>query len=130
MPYRPQFAYDPPPEGYAEEDFVYYFDSTNTPALNQVPVNEPLSRIALQMQADAEFRLRAIQISGNVGQLLMRLWDPFGNQFSQVMIEADRAYGGSEQGPQPIGRLPVVVEPEIPCPAGGLLLIDLEVINP
>ena len=130
MAYRPQYAYPEPPEGWAEEDFVYYFDSTNTPALAQISVNEPLSKIPLPLQADAPFKLRGIQISGNVGNLLMRLWDAHGNALAQPLVEADRAYGGSEQGPQPIGRLPVVFEPEIPCPAGGFLEIDLEVISP
>jgi hypothetical protein len=130
MAYRPQYAYPDSLEGFTEEDFVYYFDATNTPILNQIPVNTPLSRIPLQLQADAPFRLRAVQVSGNVGNLLLRFWDSFGNPLSQVLVEADRSYSGSEQGAQPIGRLPVVFEPEVPCPAGAVLLVDLELISP
>ena len=130
MSYRPQYAYPEPPEGTVEEDFVYYFDQTNVPALGTIAVNTPLSKIVLQLEADAPFKLRGVQISGNVGNLYMRLYDAHDQQLSQVLVEADRAYAGTLSGPQPIGRLPVVLEPEIPCPAGGFLMIDLELVSP
>jgi hypothetical protein len=126
--YRPQSAYPDPPEGWKEEDFVYYFDQTNCPALALIPYNQPISRIVLQLEHDAPFKLRAIQISGNAASMFMRLYDPYDNPLSQVLVEADRAYAGNENGPAPIGRLPVVLEPEIPCPAGGYLQVDLELI--
>ena len=130
MSYRPQYAYPEPPEGTVEEDFVYYFDQTNVPALGTIAVNTPLSKIVLQLEADAPFKLRGVQISGNVGNLYMRLYDAHDQQLSQVLVEADRAYAGTLNGTQPIGRLPVVLEPEIPCPAGGFLMIDLELVSP
>ena len=130
MSYRPQYAHPEPPEGMVEEDFVYYFDQTNLPVLGTISTNTPLSKIVLQLQADAPFKLRAVQISGNVGNLYMRLYDAHDNQLSQVLVEADRSYSGTLNGPQPIGRLPVVLEPEIPCPAGGFLMIDLELVSP
>lgn len=130
MAYRPQYAYPEPPPGWAEEDFVYYFDSTNTPALAGLTANNPVLKIPLQMQADAEFRLRGIQISGNVGNLYIRLYDAYGGELAQALAEADRMYAGTENGPNPIGRLPVPFEPEIPCPAGGFLLIDLVLVSP
>lgn len=130
MAYRPQYAYPEPPRGMVEEDFVYYFDQTNIPVLGQVPVNTPLSKIVLQLQSDAPFKLRGIQISGNVGNLMMRLYDAHDNELSQTLLEADRMYSGLENGAQPIGRLPVVFEPEIPCPAGGFLMVDLMLVSP
>ena len=130
MSYRPQYAYPEPPEGFVEEDFVYYFDQTNVPALGTIATNTPLSKIVLQLEADAPFKLRGVQISGNVGNLYMRLYDAHDQQLSQVLVEADRAYAGTLNGTQPIGRLPVVLEPEIPCPAGGFLQIDLELVSP
>ena len=130
MSYRPQYAYPEPPEGFVEEDFVYYFDQTNVPVLGLIPLNQPLSRIALQLESDAPFKLRGIQVSGNVPNMLMRLYDCYDNQLSQVLVEADRAYSGTENGPAPVGRLPVVFEPEIPCPAGAVLMIDLELVSP
>jgi hypothetical protein len=130
MSYRPQYAYPEPPEGTVEEDFVYYFDQTNVPALGTIATNTPLSKIVLQLEADAPFKLRGVQISGNVGNLYMRLYDAHDQQLSQVLVEADRAYAGTLNGTQPIGRLPVVLEPEIPCPAGGFLQIDLELVSP
>lgn len=130
MAYRPQYAYPEPPSGWVEEDFVYYFDATNTPALAGITNNNPVLKIPLQMQADAEFRLRGVEISGNVGNLYLKLYDCYGNELGQALMEADRAYAGTENGPNPIGRLPVVFEPEIPCPAGGFLQIDMALVSP
>jgi hypothetical protein len=128
--YRPQYAYPDPPEGFQEEDFVYFFDQSNTPPLGNVPINQPISRVILQLQPDAPFNVRAIQISGNAGNLLVRFYDAHDNPLSQIMVEADRSYSGSENGAQPIGRLPVVLEPEIRGPAGGFLQVDLELVSP
>jgi|FreactTroBogLake_1042271.scaffolds.fasta_scaffold47629_2 hypothetical protein len=130
MPYRPQYAYPDPPDGQAEEDFVYYFDQTNTPALAGLTNNNPVLRIPLQLQADAPFILRGIQVSGNLGNVLVRLWDANDNPLSQTLQEVDRMYAGSENGIPPIGKLPVPFEPEMPCPAGGFLQIDVVLINP
>jgi hypothetical protein len=52
----------------------------------------------------------------------------FGNQLSAVQLECDRAYSATENGPNPIGRLPVVFEPEVHCPAGGFLQVDILVL--
>jgi hypothetical protein len=130
LSYRPQYAYPEPPPGWQEEDFVYFFDSVNVPILGQVPINTPLSKIVLQLQADAPFKLRGIQISGNVGNLLMRLYDAHDTELSQTLVEADRGYSGTENGAAPIGRLPVVFEPEILCPPGGFLMVDLMLVSP
>ena len=128
--YRPHFAYPNPPDGWEEEDFVYYFDSTNTPALANLTNNNPVLRIPLQLQSDAPFMLRGIQVSGNLGNLYVRLWDTNDNPLSQVLQEVDRMYGGSEQGAPPIGKLPVVLDPQIPCPAGSFLQIDVVLVSP
>ena len=123
MSYRPQSAEDPTsvcPPGWVDEEFVYYFDSNNTPGL--VP---PCNQIPLQLQPDAEFHLRGIQISSNLGNLVMRLWK--GNtQLSQALVPVDRAYSSNIQGLPPVGKLPVPVEPEVPCEAGSTLLCDLD----
>lgn len=121
MPYRPQFAYPPPPPGWVDEEFEYYFDSVDYPALGQVPSNQ----IVLPLQADAEFRLRAFQISGNTGKLLVRFWTPRGDILSQVPVENDLAYASTVQGVAPVGRLPVPLNDEIVCPAGSAFSIDL-----
>ena len=120
MPYRPQFAYPPPPPGWEDQEFEYYFDSTDYPALAIVPSDQ----IVLPLQSDAEFRLRAFQISGNTGNLLVRFWDARGNQLSQVQVPNTLAYASSVQS-QPPGVLPVPLPDEIICPAGSSLRIDL-----
>lgn len=124
MSYRPQYSYPPPPAGWVDEDFVYEFDSINTPAL----ASPPQSKIPLVLQPDAEFHIRGMQISGNTGNLLVRFWSPNGYPLGAVPVECDRAYDSTVNGPSPIGRLPVTLEPEIVCPAGGLLLLDLELL--
>jgi hypothetical protein len=121
MPYRPQFAYPPPPPGFEDYEFEYYFDSIDYPALGIVPSNG----IVLPLQADAEFRIRGFQISGNTGELLVRFWDALGNPLSQVPVENDLAYAGTVNGLPPVGRLPVPLPDEIICPAGSALRIDL-----
>jgi len=120
MPYRPQFAYPPPPPGWQDEEFEYYFDSVNTPALAQAPVEG----VILELQADAEYRIRAFQMSGNTGNLLVRFWTPRGDVLSIVPVENDLAYSGTLQ--LPVGRLPVPLPDEIVCPAGSALKVDLQ----
>jgi hypothetical protein len=122
LPYRPQFSYPPPPEGWVEEEFEYYFDSITYPALAQVPS----SQIVLPLQADAEFRIRAFQISGNTGNLLVRFWDALGNQLSQVPVINVLAYSGEPQGD--VGRLPVPLNDELICPKGSSIRLDLEAL--
>lgn len=121
MSYRPQFAYPPPPPGWKDEEFEYYFDVNNVPALAIIPSN----LIPLPLQQDAEYFIRGIQVSGNTQNLVVRLWTPDGMQLSQTLIEVDRAYSGTLNGSAPVGRLPVPLEPEVPCPSGGTLFIDL-----
>jgi hypothetical protein len=120
MPYRPQYAYPAPPPGWHDEEFEYYFDSTNTPALQTIPSN----LIPLNLQKDAEYRFRAIQFSGNSANLAVRFWTPDNLQLSQTPIESDLAYAGTLGAPNPVGRLPVPLD-EIVCPAGSQLFIDI-----
>lgn len=124
MSYRPQYAYPPAPPGYRYEEFEYYFDITTTPALAINPSN----RIPLQLQQDAEYRFRAIQISGNAGVVLMRLWTPDGLPLSEVVIPPDESYSGTVNGVNPVGRLPVPLADEVVCPAGSQLQIDIGVL--
>ena len=121
MPYRPQYAYPAPPPGWQDEEFEYYFDVGNTPALGVIPSFQ----VPLQLQQDAEYRIRAFQISGNTGKLLLRFWTPTGEIIDQVPIENDLAYAGTVNGKPPIGRLPVPLPDEIVCPAGSALLVDI-----
>jgi hypothetical protein len=124
MSYRPQYAYPAPPPGWKFEEFEYYFDITNTPALGLNPSN----RIPLPLQQDAEYRFRAVQISGNSGVVVMRFWTPDGLQLSEALIPPDDAYSGTVNGANPVGRLPVPLGDEVICPAGSQLQIDIDVL--
>ena len=124
MPYRPQYAYPAPPPGQQDEEFEYYFDSIDTPSLAIVPSN----LVPLQLQQDAEYRIRGIQISGNVGNLVIRFWSADGMQISQTLIEADRSYAGGVNGGPPVGKLPVALADELVCPAGSFISIDLALL--
>jgi hypothetical protein len=126
--YRPQYLVDPTPEGFVDEEFEYYFDSNNTPGLQALSPGQQVNKVVLQLQADAEFIWRAIQISGNTGPLCLKFYDPSGRELFAVDVEADRAYSASLQGASPIGRLPVVFEPEIRCPASGFLEVDILIL--
>lgn len=126
MSYRPQFATHPLQLGYQEVDFLYYFDETSVPDLGAaVAPGEQVLKIPLPFEKDAEYVWRAVQISGNAAPLAIRFYDPFGNELSSAVIEADRDYSGTVGGLNPVGRLPVMLEPEIVCPAGSVLLLDI-----
>jgi hypothetical protein len=125
LTYRPQFAYPSPPPGWQDEEFEYYFDSTNTPALAMPPVNQ----VPLILQADAEYRIRAFQMSGNTGPLGVRFWSARGDPLSLIQVESDLAYASTVQGGPPVGRLPVPLNDEIICPAGSSILVDLVELN-
>lgn len=128
MPYRPQFAYPPTPDGWIDEEFEYYFDPVNTPGLNVSVTGQIALKIPLQLQKDAEFIWRGVQISGNTGPLQVRLYDAFDHELAATLVEVDREYSATLNGGPPIGRLPIPMEPEIRCPPGGFLQIDLLVL--
>ena len=125
MSYRPQFLYTPTPEGFVDEEFEYYFDSTNTQGLSAPLPGQLTGKLTLQFQQDAEFVWRGTQISGDTGPLCIRFYDPQGYELAAVTVENGLAYTGYLQGANPIGRLPVPFEPEIIVPKGGYLQVDL-----
>ena len=122
MPYRPQYAVEPTPPGFQDEEFAYNF------VLPSLSAGQSINKQTLQFQQDAEFICRGIQLSGNTGPLQIRFYDPFGNELAAAVLEADLQLSGTLQSGAPIGRLPVVFEPEIRVPAGGFLQVDLEVL--
>jgi hypothetical protein len=106
-----------------DEEFEYYFDATIVPGLGVVPSNQ----IPLNLQPDAEYHIRGVQVSGNVGNLLVRFWKN-GTQLSQTLVPVDRAYSSSVQGASPVGKLPVPLEGEVLCEPGSQLLVDLALL--
>lgn len=129
LPYIPQYITEPTPPGFVDEEFEYYFDSNNTPGLAALSTaGQQANKITLQLQQDAEFIWHGLEISGNTGPLCVRFYDPFGNELTAMQLEVDRAYGATLNAGSPIGRLPVVFEPPIRCPAGGFLQVDLYLV--
>jgi hypothetical protein len=126
--YRPQYVTSPTPPGFKDEEFEYYFDSENTPGLIPLQAGQSVNKVVLQLQQDSEFIWRAIELSGNTGPLCVKFYDPFGNELSAVTVEADTTYDATLQAENPVGRLPVVFEPEIRCPAGGFLEVDVFIL--
>ena len=124
--YRPQYAFETP-RGFRDETFHYTFDKTNVAALGVIlPTLQLRNDIILQLQNDAEFVCRAIKVVGAaderggtpISNLDIWLKDPFGNYLSQTYVPISRYLTGA--GRAVPGRLPVIVEPEVMCPAGGM----------
>lgn len=128
MAYRPQFAYPRAPEGSRDEPYEYFFDQTNEPALMiDISPGQQIEGIPLPLDADAEFRARAIQI-GNAATLSaplgIRLRDGLGNYLSKEYVPIQFFCGYTGSGDFEGGEA-CALEPELICPAGGSLSIDI-----
>lgn len=123
--YRPQFTY-PTPSEFDDKDFVAYFDQTNTTQLNaalSLAAGATIIGIPLVLQSDAPFFWRGIKINGpsNFG---VRFRDPYGNYMSSDYLPLPLDY--EPQEPAVIGSNPVVLEPQVRCPAGSVILVDVK----
>ena len=150
MMYRPQFAYSTLP-GCKDEDFVYFFDGSNTPFLNQSISALSIPYIPLILDQDAPFYWRGIKIDmrthghgptapgglhprgswpGAVPpNVNVKLRDCYQNDLSDGLVPATQY--GFPQNPvtfngQNYTGAPVPLEPEIYCPRGGVILFSFE----
>lgn len=133
MMYRPQFAYSTLP-GCKDEDFVYFFDGSNTPFLNQSVSALSIPYIPLILDQDAPFYWRGIKIdmrtTGAVHpNVNVKLRDCYQNDLSDGLVPATQY--GFPQNPvtfngQNYTGAPVPLEPEIYCPRGGVILFFFE----
>lgn len=134
--YRPQFAYHTP-EGCRDEDFVYFYDGSNTPMLNQNISGLTLFNIPLVTQQDHPFYWRGIKVG---------LLDPQGEEyeFPNVLVQFQDCYQNnlsddlvpSTQYAFPMNPLQFnnslltgpafLLDPEIYCPPGGYILLFLQ----
>jgi hypothetical protein len=124
MPYHPQYETVPTPEGYEDEEFVYVFNPENTPALGVLlsPGQSSLN-IPLQLQADgSEHIIRSIQIGNPQSNLGVRFRDPFENYITESGVGE---FVPSFSFSSPDGDNGSVMEPEIVCPPGAAILIDI-----
>ena len=130
--YRPQFPYRTP-DGYEDQDFTYSFDNTNTTLLNGVPVaNGEISsglvaaNIILPLQPDEVFLWRGWKVLTSISGLqpLYIQWrDPQGNYLSLCPVPI--AHIATASGAPTWGFSVVPIEPEIPCPAGSNVLVNI-----
>jgi hypothetical protein len=113
MPRQIQRIYPDPPAGYDFEEFEYVFNAQTAPSLGtSLAPGQQLLHIPLQLQSDAPYYWREIIVNAPQQGLGMRFTDPFGNQLSDGYVPG-WVYAGA------------LVEPEILCPAGSVILVDL-----
>jgi hypothetical protein len=130
--YRPQFAF-PTPDDCRDEEFSYTFDKTNTPQL-EVPAGVITNGIPLKMQTDAPFFWRATRANpASALSAFIRWRDAYGNdlgsgfdRFTNKPAYIDVFLISAPSFISGIGSLSVVEESELYCPAGAVLLIDID----
>lgn len=126
--YRPQFPC-PTPKGFDDKDAVQYFDQTNTPQLNNalsLAAGGFLLSIPLQLQSDAPFTWRGTKINGP-SNFAVRFRDPYGNYLNSDWVPLPLDYAPDE--PAVFGSLPIVLDPEVHCPLGSVILVDIKRIS-
>lgn len=149
--YRPQFAY-PTPDGCRDEEFTYFFDSSNTPMLGASLSAVTLSNIPLVLDQDAPFYWRGAKLGlllAVLGEGITRRYefpniqvkfqDPFQNDLSDGLIPATQSFfpmnplnfGTAAGAGLPVRSAlftgaPVPLDPEIYCPSGSCILFFLK----
>jgi len=122
--YRPQFP-DNPHKEFRDEDFVQYFDQNSNlqlaNALN-LAVGGMILEIPLQLQSDAPFTWRAIQVNGPAN-FAMRFKDPYGNYLTDDWVMLPLAF--SPDSTAPFGTTVIPLEPAIRCPLGSVVWVDI-----
>jgi len=130
--YRPQFAYSTPP-GCRDEEFVYYFDGSNTPMLaTDVSPGLVIEHIPLVLQQDAPFYWRGVKVDLRTGggggptqpNISIRFRDCYQNDLMDNYIPATQ--WGFPQNPVTFNSgdytgAPTPLESEIYCPRGGYI---------
>ena len=125
--YRPQFAYATP-DGYQDQDFTYSFDFSNTTLL-ATPVTGAafaIQNIILPLQTDEVFLWRGWKvISSTIAPMPLYIqWrDPSGNYLSLCPVPI--AHIALPSGAFAWGFATVPIEPEIACPAGSNVLVNI-----
>lgn len=139
--YRPQFAYASP-EGCRDEDYVYFFDASNTPLLNQNVSGLNIPFIPLVLDQDTAFYWRGFKVgairelSGGEPVLYdfpnfsLKLRDCYQNDLSDDLVPA--CLYGFPSNPLSFNSAlltgaPVPLDPEIYCPPGGVITLFLSV---
>ena len=129
--YRPQFAYQTPPKC-RDEEFVYYFDGSNTPMLAiDLSTVTLIEHIPLVLEQDAPFYWRGVKAEiraagGGPGQpdMAIRFRDCYQNDLMDNYVPATQ--WGFPMNPVSFNNgdytgVPTLLESEIYCPRGGVL---------
>lgn len=103
---------DDSPEGYADVDFSYIYDTN--PALG--PLETRLNQ-AVSTMNDADFAIRGMYVSQATGAFSIRISDSQGYYLSNGPIVSSNILGDASS--------PFVVWPEILIPAAGRIGIDI-----
>jgi hypothetical protein len=118
--YRPHFAY-PTPLGCRDEQFEYYYDTSNM-VVTSVPALGPLFSVIFgPLDKDAEFRWRGVRIGLNrTAYGLAVMWrDAMGNQLSDAPVNIELYAIGAGFANNFGGGVSVPWEEEIICPPGS-----------
>jgi hypothetical protein len=147
MIYRPQFAYPTPP-GCRDIDYVYFFDGSNTPLLNQDfsgrDLSVPASGVPLTLEQDVPFFWRGVKVGAlrvtvsgapslyEYPDMTVRFKDPYENFLSTDPLPAVN-YGFPSNpwafNDSKLTGAPVPLEGEIYCPPGSVVWFYLSVHN-
>jgi len=119
MPYRPQFAYETPP-GFVDEEFLYAFTRDNTPSLTPgLLPGQSFLNVSLLLEKDVEYWVRSIEVVDPSGVLGVRFRDAQGTNLSPAAVFVPST-SFTKSGPA------VAQEPELYCPAGSYLSVDVK----
>jgi hypothetical protein len=122
--FRPQWAY-PTPDGFRDETFIV------GPFTLPVPGNGALSLdLPVSVDDDVQYYIRAIMLTTLIGTtggqgtgVLARIRDTYGNPLSDGLVLGLGVWANQENGLNGFGW---VMEPELQCSEGGVLLFDLQ----
>ncbi len=133
--YIPQWAATPTPAGFQDQAWIYEYTFPVSDGSNY-----PLSNFPLPFDLDADFILRGCWVSAfesvnkfpTGSALFALLRDPYGNRladdfqpFVTLGTPFNFIYGFAAEFNQETLGAPAPFEPEIFCPAGSNMLIDL-----
>lgn len=131
VPYRPQFAYPPPPEGFIDEDFEYVFSAANTPVIaGGLLPGQMILNVSLPLEMGPEYRIRSLEVIDPSGAGGFRFRDALGTLLSETgaFVPSPLAYDVASlvAGLSVDFAKSIAIEPELVCPGGSALTVDIK----
>lgn len=137
--YRAQWPYEATPDGFFDQFWVYAFTLPNSASASY-----PIGNFPLRLDDDADFYCRGLwaldegETGINGSALLVIMRDVYGRRladdyqplyslFAPVSVAATIYYYGYGRNVVPLGTFntPASLEPELYCPAGSIITLDL-----